>query len=149
MATDWTPELTVNHDLLDRHHVDLFRRLRDAAAAADAGALPALSAAVADFADAFLEHVATEEALMDASLYPERGRHRAAHELFVADVVQVRAELRDRGTTPAVLEWVRSRAPEWLRFHIRTNDAPFGAWLARQGPAIAARVGARDLRRPS
>jgi hemerythrin len=90
---------------------------------------------VAAFADAFLEHVAVEESLMEDTLWPERGRHRAAHELFGADLQHIRDELGRDGATPAVAEWVRTRAPDWLRFHIRTNDAPFAAHLARRRQA--------------
>src|SRR5512138_3718747 len=114
MFTDWTPELTVNDELLDRQHVVLFRLLVDAEAALGAGAA-ALEAAVSAFADEMLDHVASEERLMDDTGYPERARHKTAHEMFVADLVQVRCELGRLGVTPPVIEWVRMRAPEWLR----------------------------------
>jgi hemerythrin len=71
---------------------------------------------------------------MNETLYPERVRHRSAHELFVADFEQARAELRANGATPQVANALRRRVPEWLRFHIRVNDAPFGEWLARRRP---------------
>jgi hemerythrin-like metal-binding protein len=129
---EWTPELTVNVDLLDHHHVELFRLLARGAAALDAGDAAELGSAVDDFADALIEHVAVEEALMEESLWPERGRHKSAHELFVADLVKARTDLRAGGPTPAFAEWLRVRAPDWLRFHIQTNDVPFGAHLARR-----------------
>jgi hemerythrin len=137
MPGEWSPELTLNNELLDEQHVDLFRRL---AAAADAleGPREALDAAVAAFADALVGHLAVEERLMDETLYPERVRHKSAHELFIADFEKLRADLRAFGTTPAVVDGLQRRVPEWLRFHTRVNDAPFGAFLARRrqlGPA--------------
>lgn len=131
MTVGWSPELTLNDELLDTQHVDLFRRLTDASAALD-GPRASLDAAVATFADALIAHLAAEERLMDDTLYPERIRHRSAHELFVADLGQMRAELEKKGPTPAVAEWIRTRLPEWLRFHIKVNDVPFGAFLARR-----------------
>jgi hemerythrin-like metal-binding protein len=128
----WTPELTVNVDLLDRHHVELFRGLDRAATALDAEDRAAVERAVADFAEVLMEHIATEEALMDESAWPERARHRSAHEMFTADLVKARETLRVAGLTPDFAAWVRVRAPEWLRFHIETNDAPFGAYLVRR-----------------
>ena len=82
---------------------------------------------------------------MEESLYPERGRHRVAHEVFLTDLQQLQAELRLGGVSPLVREWVRVRAPEWLRFHIAVNDAPLGHHLARRPAAAQARrrVGAR------
>jgi hemerythrin len=131
MPGEWSPELTLNNELLDEQHVDLFRRL---AAAADAleGPREALDEAVDAFADALVSHLASEERLMDESLYPERVRHKSAHELFIADFEKLRAELRASGPTVAVTDGLRRRVPEWLRFHTRVNDAPFGAYLARR-----------------
>jgi hemerythrin len=131
MAVDWTPELTINDELLDLQHVELFRKLEDAGEALK-GSRESLDAAVRLFADTLMTHIALEERVMDDLLYPERVRHKSAHELFVADFEQMRQELRGNGTTPAVSNWIRRRIPEWLKFHIRVNDQPFAAWLQRR-----------------
>ena len=139
MPSEWSPELTLNNELLDAQHVELFRRLSAAAAALD-GPREALTDAVDAFADALVSHLAVEEQLMDETLYPERVRHKSAHELFVADFEKVRGELHGSGGTPVVADGLRRRVPEWLRFHIRVNDAPFGAYLARRKAAGVARM---------
>lgn len=143
----WTPELALHHAELDRQHAELFRLLADAAAALETADAAGVDRAVRAFTDAMLEHAATEEALMEESLYPDRGRHRVAHEVFLADLQQLQAELGATGPTPTVGEWLRIRLPEWLRFHIAANDAPLGAHLARR-PA-ARRPGRVDGRRTS
>ncbi len=132
MPAEWTPELTLNHDVLDAQHVELFRRLADAAAALGSGGPEAVREALAELADAFLDHAATEEAIMDETAYPESAAHRRAHATFIADLVQVRARLDRDGGIAAAAEAVRTRLPEWLRFHIRVNDAPLGEHLARR-----------------
>jgi hemerythrin len=128
---EWTPELTLNHEILDDDHVEIFRRVTDAVAVLD-GPTAGVEKAVAALADALVTHIATEERLMSESLYPERARHRSAHELFMADFLQMRDELREKGPTPLVADWIRRRIPEWLQFHIRVNDLPFGAYLSRR-----------------
>jgi hemerythrin len=128
---EWTPDLTLNHDLLDDQHVEIFRKVEDAVAALD-GPRAALDAAVAALADTLMTHLSSEERVMDEALYPERTRHRSAHELFMADFLQLREELRTQGPTPAVADGLRRRIPEWLRFHIRVNDLPLGAFLSRR-----------------
>jgi hemerythrin len=146
---EWTPDLTLNHDLLDEQHVDVFRKLGDAAAAID-GPRTALDAAFAALTDALMTHLSTEERVMDEALYPERARHRSAHELFMADFLQLREELRTQGPTPVVADWLLRRVPEWLRFHIRVNDLPLGAYLARRRALHRNDPPARDgRRRPS
>jgi len=119
---DWTPDLTVNNPELDRQHVELFRRLHQASDALDGGAPLAVDLAIAEFADTFVEHVAAEETAMDEALYPDRIRHKAAHELFMADFLRFREELRTHGPTEEAAEW------------IRVNDAPLAAYLARRTP---------------
>jgi hemerythrin len=131
MATEWGPDLILNHELLDRQHVETFRRLAEAAAALRADRA-SLEAAVAAFSDALLDHVSAEERIMEETLYPERVRHRSAHEMFVADVAKMRCELGRTGSTPDIEACILRRLPEWLRFHIRVNDAPLGEYLARK-----------------
>jgi hemerythrin len=131
MSPGWSPDLTLNNETLDEQHVELYRMLQDAAKALD-GTRAALDAALATFVDALMDHVAIEERLMDETLYPERVRHKSAHELFVADFERMRTELREFGPTPVVQDWVRRRIPEWLSFHVRVNDQPLAAWLARR-----------------
>lgn len=132
MVTEWSPELTLNHDLLDSQHVRLFRLL-DVASAAAGGPADALLRAVSRFGEALAEHVAAETRMMEETLYPERNRHRTSHELLLSDVARVQAELASSGPSPRLLEVVRVHMPEWLRFHTRVNDGPLGAYLARRG----------------
>jgi hemerythrin-like metal-binding protein len=145
---DWTPDLTLNHDLLDLQHVELFRSLSAAAEAVD-GPTAGVEAAVAAVADVLVTHFAAEEAVMDEALYSERARHRSAHELFMADFLQMREELRRQGPTPVVADWIRRRIPEWLEFHIRVNDSPLGAYLARRRSQQPTRPARDRSRRPS
>ncbi len=128
---EWTPDLTLNHDLLDAQHVDVFRKLREAADVCD-GPVGRVEAAVATLAETLVAHLAAEERIMDEVLYPERTRHRSAHEMFMADFLRMREELAQHGATQLVADWLRIRMPEWLRFHIRVNDLPLGAFLARR-----------------
>ncbi len=128
---DWTSDLKVADERIDAEHAEIFRRL---AALADAltGPAAAIEPAVAALADALVTHLASEEQLMEEALYPERARHKSAHELFMADFLQMRETLASDGATPTVADWVTRRIPEWLRFHISVNDLPLGIFLARR-----------------
>ena len=131
MTTGWTPDLILNQQELDADHVDLFRKLAAAAAALGAPRV-ALAEAMGALSEAFLAHVAREDALMAASNYPEREAHRTAHDFFLAALARIRAALAQHEPTAEEAEWLRSRAPEWLRYHVRVNDAPLSAWMARR-----------------
>ena len=145
---DFTAQLTLQHEVLDAQHAEIFRRLAAVAEALDGPRAP-LEEDLAALADTLVTHLATEEQLMDEALYPERGRHKAAHELFMADFVQMRSTLRDEGPTPAVVDWVTRRIPEWLKFHISVNDYPLGLYLARRRTLPGGDRPAQGSKRPS
>jgi hemerythrin-like metal-binding protein len=128
---DRSSDLLLNHDLLDAQHSEIFR-LVDALARAFDGPRGGIEVAAAALSDVLVTHIATEERIMDDTLYPERVRHRSAHELFMADFLQFRERLREEGPSTEMREWVTRRIPEWLRFHISVNDFPLGVFLARR-----------------
>jgi hemerythrin len=136
---EWTPDLTVNHDILDRQHIEIFRKIQEAAARLEAPAAE-LAASVSALSDELVAHITTEERIMADALYPERKRHGSAHELFMADFQRMREELHREGVTSNVAEWIRRRTPDWLGFHIRVNDVPLGEFLSRRRGAGADRA---------
>ena len=141
-------ELILHHAKLDEQHEGLLRLVEAAAVAVETGTAAEAGRAVTAFVEAMMEHTATEEAIMEESLFPERGRHRVAHEVFLSDLQQLAAELQRAGPTPQVGEWLRLRVPEWLRFHIALNDVNLGLHLAqRPGSGRGPRRG--DTRRTS
>lgn len=143
MPAEWTPDLTLNDDELDADHVELFRRLAAASEALHADRA-VLARTVARLGETLVEHLAREERMMELLDYPERARHRMAHELFLSDFGRMRATLETTGPAdPVVVEWLETRLPEWLRFHIRVNDVPLAHWFARKTSAEPRRAAAR------
>jgi hemerythrin-like metal-binding protein len=132
MPADLSKDLLLHHPELDRQHADLFAQLEAASEAFDLGTRTELLAALAHFTDVYLAHCAEEERLMEGSLFPDRGRHRMAHEVFTADLERLRQELELAGPTPVIGEWLKIRLPEWLRFHVAVNDAKVAQHLAAQ-----------------
>lgn len=151
MVVAWSPELSLRHEELDRQHRGLFQLLEAADVALRAGAVPDARRTLAAFCDAMLDHTVEEGRLMEASLFPDRERHQAAHDTFLADLQQLQAELQVTGPSPDLGEWLRVRVVEWLRFHIAVNDAKLAEHLARSlARTGSARAGAarRPARRP-
>jgi hemerythrin len=128
----WVPELSVGWPEIDDQHVDLVRRaaeIQDLVRARDA---PGAAGLLDAFLEATVRHFATEEELMERSQYGERSAHRGAHDLFLQDLHGLAVELSAAGLTETVVDWAIVRMPEWLTFHIQTNDAPLGRHLRRQ-----------------
>jgi hemerythrin len=136
------PELVVGYEAIDAQHRELFQRLEAAAEAARSETLPRTREAVAALGDYLVTHFAYEEQVMAAAQYAERGKHKAAHDIFMQDFMQLQQELTAAGLAAPIVHWIANRVPEWVRFHIQVNDAPLGRYLTakRFAPDLAGRA---------
>jgi hemerythrin len=129
MSTCFPRELVVGFEAIDDQHRELLERLEAAGIAAATGDAGATRTALALVGDVLVAHFAAEEVFMAESLYPDRARHKAAHDLFLQDFAQLSREL-EGGLSDAVLHGIATRVPEWIKFHIRVNDVPLAEYLA-------------------
>jgi hemerythrin len=128
-------EVIVGHDVMDAQHQAISRHVTDVRRAVGACDRDATRRALSALWDETVGHFATEEALMEESAYPERNAHRTAHLLFLEDLKALVRELDQHGLTEDVGSWALQRVPEWITFHIETNDAPLARFLARRAAA--------------
>ncbi len=140
-------DLSVGHPEIDAQHRTMLRLVADVHRCIAAEDAAAARQALAALWDETVAHFATEEALMEESAYPERNPHRTAHQLFLEDLKALIREIDQQGITEEVGAWALQRVPEWITFHVETNDAPLGRYLARRS---AARLlsGGNDTTRP-
>jgi hemerythrin len=125
----------LGHAQIDEQHRAMMAAMKEVQRRVAAGDLPPLRAAVASLWDASVANFATEEALMEANAYPELRAHTSAHHLFLEDVRELLRQLDERGLADDVATWALQRVPEWITFHIETNDAPLTRFLARRTAA--------------
>ena len=137
-------DLVVGFEEIDGQHRALFERLDAALQSVQADDVAAARDAAAKLSDYLMAHFTAEESFMSATHYPDRGRHKSAHDLFMQDFVQLVAELRNTGLSVPVVEWFTLRVPEWLKFHIQVNDRPLGRYLAARRFGAEAQPGRRD-----
>jgi hemerythrin len=83
MSLRLTPELIVGFEEVDAQHRTLFQSLDALVAAAQADDAAGTRSAMTTLGDYLLTHFAAEESLMNAARFPERGRHKSAHDLFM------------------------------------------------------------------
>jgi len=130
MTSRIPPELAVGHDEVDGQHRALFQSIDEMVEAVRADDVARARPAIARLGDELLAHFAAEESFMAATQYPERGRHKAAHDLFMQDYVKLVRELEQAGLSVPLVEALTARVPEWFRFHVHVNDVPLGRYLA-------------------
>ncbi len=131
-------DLAVGHDVIDAGHRRMMQGVAEVRARVEASDAPGAAAGLAGLWDATVGHFASEEALMEQFAYPERRAHGGAHQLFLGDLKRLIDELAERGLTDEVAAWARQRVPEWITFHIETNDAPLARFVARRSAQRAA-----------
>jgi len=137
MASYLSPDCASGFAEMDRQHDRIFQRVELASLRAHSEDLPGTKRALQDLGDEIMAHFASEESLMAATAYPDRARHKSAHDLFMQDFVQLTRELDSVGLSAPTLLWISARVPEWMKFHIRVNDAPLGRHLAARAPRAA------------
>lgn len=129
MSARLPPELVLGFEEIDTQHRGIIEAMDRAAAAARAADLAGTRAAIAALGDVLVGHFSAEEGFMAESLFPDRGRHKAAHDLFMQDFAQLGRELGS-GLSDLAIQWVVTRVPEWVKFHIRVNDSALATYLA-------------------
>ena len=123
-------ELSVGFEEIDGQHRQLLRHIEETTAAVDGDDRASVKAALSALGDYLVAHFAAEESFMSQAGYPERARHKTAHDIFMQDFMQLTQELETAGLSPLVRQWIVARVPEWIRFHIHANDIPLGQYLA-------------------
>lgn len=129
MSPRLPPELSVGFEEIDGQHRELLKYVEAAIASVETDDRARVKAALSDLGDYLVWHFAQEESFMAQSSYPERARHKAAHDIFMQDFMHLGQELEGSGITPLVTQWLVARVPEWIRFHIHANDVQLGRFL--------------------
>ena len=132
MPLEWTPALSVGIEEIDAQHRELFRRaggLLDAVREGNAGGVSELVGYLHRYA---VTHFGAEEAAMRERRYPGYVRHKAEHDRFIADLLDLAEEHDDRGgafVAPRLDRWLAA----WLREHVSGTDAELGRFLSSRG----------------
>jgi hemerythrin len=130
MSPRLPPELSVGFEEIDGQHRHLLRFIESTIDAVESDDRTRTKEALSELGDYLVAHFSAEESFMAQAGYPERSRHKAAHDIFMQDFMQLARELDASGLTPLVRQWVVARVPEWIRFHIQANDVPLGEFLS-------------------
>ncbi len=150
MSEEFTKKLEVGFDKLDAEHRALMHQVAASVDALRSGNRAATHLALVKLGDYLVWHFSSEEKVMEETVYPERARHKAAHDLFMQDFMQL-CQAEKAGEDLAHLsEALGHRIPEWIKFHVQVNDAPLGRYLAaRERKPEASRPSAKDKPYPS
>ncbi len=125
---EWSDELSVGIDLIDKQHMILVRAINLLAMALEKNSERELLAAIFEtLADYTVTHFSYEEELFEHFGYPETKQHRDAHQALLDKVVSLKGKF-DAGEDnlgPDVLKFL----VEWLTKHIMGTDKRYVPFL--------------------
>jgi len=125
---EWSDELSVGIDLIDRQHKILIRAINLLAMAIEHKSsnelLSEIFDTLIDYADT---HFAYEEELFDQFGYPDAEPHKAQHQALLKQVIdlQDRWQKGEAGVGVEVLRFL----VDWLRKHILGTDQKYSKFL--------------------
>jgi len=137
----WDDSYRTGHDLVDTQHQELFRMVNDLHDAIVAEkSKDILAPTLEKLAKYTVEHFRCEEGLMNQMQYPALSAHRKKHEDLTKEV-KVLVENYRSGR--AVLSITLSNfLANWLRHHIKEDDAALVKYLRSRSGTVAAKSGA-------
>jgi len=125
---EWSEELSVGIDLIDRQHMILVRAINLLAMAVERSCSNELLGEIFDtLADYTVTHFGYEEELFDMYGYPETPEHKAEHEALLARVVELKSKW-DAGQAEIGHE-VLIFLVNWLKHHILGSDKRYSGFL--------------------
>jgi hemerythrin-like metal-binding protein len=126
---------------MDQEHRSISVLLAAVDTASGSGGYQAAKEALVAAETALKAHFKHEEDLMAKHAYPNRERHKQAHDSYLVDVARSRDQLdKQRKVSSEFRRWASGRLLEWFAHHVMVNDVELGRFLAAgQGGAVPPR----------
>jgi hemerythrin-like metal-binding protein/PAS domain S-box-containing protein len=127
---EWTPEMSINHPLLDKQHQQIFSKLNEL----NIVAYHVQDKEVAEIIN-FLEHHAMthfkdEEQVMKQYDYPYYTIHQAQHLTYIEKLKDFRQKYQqNQGNNLHLVLEIQKETVDWLIRHIGDSDRQFGIFL--------------------
>jgi hemerythrin len=135
MPIQWTQDLAVGVEEIDRQHRELYANVASLHEAMRAQRLERIPGILEFLQRYALEHFEAEERHMASTGYPHLEAHRAAHRDFVASFLRHREACQGRGVRPSAVVELSDWIGRWLREHVRTVDGQMGRHLRASVPS--------------
>ncbi len=132
--SDWSPQFTVNHPVMDEHHRRIFKlvnQLHEAIFTSKAReSLGEILHALFDYTEL---HFAEEELLMRQHNFPGYAQHKKAHESIIEQLHEFERKFNagDNTFTPQMFHFLVS---DWLVKHILGMDKMYAPYLQDTPP---------------
>ncbi len=126
MIIEWSERFSLNHELLDAQHQELFE-LANAAQRLDPNNAnkAELGRLFKEFYDYMGKHFKEEEAYMQSIDYPLYEKHKKFHESIIEGMTKI---LKEKKGVVELQKSIQMIAKKWLAEHILENDLQIEKW---------------------
>jgi hemerythrin len=136
-SLQWTADLAVGVELVDRQHQELFSRFHDLLEACSQPKGKGHVIDLLNFLSAYvIEHFQAEEQLMRQHSYPDYENHRAQHQQFARKLDSLHQDIDRDGATVSLVINTNQAVLRWLIEHIKRVDSKLGLFLKSSAPTI-------------
>ncbi len=121
---EWSNKLEIGHDVVDKQHKELFRKIDDVVkAGAKSGKDPeSFGIAINLLMEYCLLHFSEEENIQLKSNYPDYSMHKEQHTKFLRVLKGFETEFKKEGPSVELANKVEQVAVNWLVEHIAKID---------------------------
>jgi hemerythrin len=130
MAIQWTDDLATGKDEIDEQHREIFRRINSLFDACNQGKGKHEVVKVISFLDEYIViHFGIEERHMLTRSYPRYAEHKAQHEAFKKQFLDLKKKIETEGPGVHTVIATNQMVVNWFLNHIRKVDTQLGAFL--------------------
>jgi len=119
----WSKTYETGNVNVDGQHKEIFRLVQHVL---DADAFSSrnekIETAMGFLSEYAVRHFTSEEALMKESQYPDYDRHKAQHDNFVKEIINIVNRFKKEGDTTSINETINNFVVSWLKEHIMDSD---------------------------
>lgn len=134
MALEWKPDLAVGVKEIDDQHKELFNKITELFDACNVGkGKEQIDSTVKYLQEYVVLHFSSEEKLQKQYNYPDYINHKAQHDQFIKDFLELKLSIHTDGITGLLLIKLNKVLVDWLINHIRKTDKVFGVFLKEKG----------------
>jgi len=134
MTLQWSEDLAIGHQEIDRQHRELIEHFNAFLDACNERRGKEQLNQLFEFLDQYvIEHFRQEELLMMQNNYPEILPHQREHREFTTRLAELRRELAKSGPTITVLIHTNKALLYWLTTHIKQIDIQLSRFLKPSG----------------
>jgi hemerythrin len=130
---EWTKNLQLGIDVLDRQHKDVIAAMAAAVGAAEGSAGKKQLIGLFDkLRDILMKHFETEEKLMDNSDYPDIDGHKVLHGEFMEEFEDILYKAGSGETGPKFAQELKENVADWFILHIQKNDLKMAPYIVEK-----------------